>query len=246
MATSLEDALKGQLAPKGEDPVQEPKEEPPVEESQEESQEELKEEPQEEAAPPAAQESKQVPLAAVLDERGKRQAAEDKAKALEERLKELETTPTTDFWEAPEERLKEIETTLRQEFDQKFQSGLLAYSMQSASYRHDDYEDALAAFKKAAGDNPALADQVFSTGDPGEYIYSTGKQFLQLEEVGGDINSLREKIRNEERAKLLKELKANPLQDVPSAITDETNASAPSEKPEAGPTPLSKIFPNQR
>lgn len=244
MATSLEDALKG-IQPAEQDTPEEPQAEEPAEPTAEgvEADETAEETPQEEpAAPPAA--TKEVPLAALLDERDKRKAADEKVREYEERLKQEKP----DFWENPEQAVSEIETRLRSEFDEKFTRGLLSYSMQSASYRHDDYDEALESFKAAAEQNPALADQAVTQPDPGEWIYRTGKQFSQLDAAGGDIDSLREQIRNEERAKLMKELKdkADNAPQVPEAITDETNAAAPREKVEGGPTPLENIFSNQR
>lgn len=202
---------------------------------------------EEEATPPVAEDVKTVPLAAVLDER-------DKRKELQRQIDELrsqqdkEKAEKVDFWENPEAAVQVKVDEVKSELNQKFTSNYIALSMQYSKSFHEDFDSAKDAFAKAAEENPALADMALQSEMPGEYIYSTGKQFMELDSVGGDVNALREQIRNEERAKLLEELKSKEgkLKDVPTPLTDETSAAAPREKVEGGPTPLTSILTTNR
>lgn len=201
----------------------------------------------EEATPPVAEDVKTVPLAAVLDER-------DKRKELQRQIDELksqqdkEKAEKVDFWENPEAAVQVKVDEVKSELNQKFTSNYLALSMQYSKSFHEDFDSAKDAFAKAAEENPALADMALQSEMPGEYIYSTGKQFMELDAVGGDVNALRDQIRNEERAKLLEELKSkeDKLKDVPVPLTDETSATAPREKVQGGATPLDSILTTNR
>lgn len=190
------------------------------------------------AEPTTAEEVRTVPLAGLLDERDKRKQAEEKLRQLEAEKEK------PDFWADPETAMKTMRDELATEFNQKFTNGLLAYSMQSASYRHDDYESMKQAFTDAVQDNPALAQQAVESADPGEYIYNTGKQFSQLNAVGGDITALEERIRNEVRAEYeaRNKAKVDKLKNVPQSLTDETSAMQPREKVEGGVEPLESIL----
>lgn len=250
---ALEDVLSGKeeavVEPEAEEKVEEtaePEKVEAVDETEPEA-EVATDEPEpkgvEEAEPPAAETTKEVPLAALLDERDKRKEIQSEL----ERLKaERESTQQekVDFWENPEAALTAMEERLTQQWEAKTTNALLSYSMQSASYRHEDYDEQKDAFAEAAKENPALADQALASPDPGEYIYTTGKQFSQLNAVGGDISALEQRIRNEIRAEFDAKAKAktDKLKAVPTSLTDETSASTPREKVEGGPTPLVSIF----
>lgn len=249
MATALEDAFNGKPVEPVEEPAEEIKAEEPVEEPEEPKGEEKpeSEEPEKveepEAEPPAAKVTKEVPLPALLDERDKRKAAEARAKDLEKRLEEKKESPN--FWDDPEKAVADVRESLEAEFDKKLTEKMFRFSIKTASHRHNDYQEAFDAFKQAAEDNPALANMAADSDDPGDEIYRIGKNFLQLEQSGGDIEAMREKIRAEERDKILAELKAkeDKLSSVPQAITDTQSAAAPRDKVEGGATPLGNILP---
>lgn len=256
MSVSLEDVLSGKEPvvelPKEEveteaqesqedEPVAEVESEPEVEES------EPKGDIEEKTEPPSVESPKEVPLAAMLDERDKRKALQAKLDEYEaERAKSQEKK--ADFWENPEGFVDSVREELRGEFQQTLTNSLLAFSMQSASYRHTDYDAMRDSFKEAAEQNPALVDQALKASDPGEYIYSVGRQFKQLDEVGGDIDTMRERMRSEIKAELMKEMQGKDAKrrSVPTPLTDETSASAPREKVEGGPTPLENLFNHNR
>lgn len=242
---SLEDVLSGEAIV--EPVIEEVETEEP--EVVEEPTEEVVEEPveakgvEEEVEPPATETVKQVPLAAMLDER-------DKRKELQARLEALELDRASqqkekvDFWENPEAA---IDAKVQERYgvlEQKMTNAILSQSMQNARYYHDDFDAAKDAFAEAATQNPALADMALKSEMPGEYIYNTGKQFMELDSVGGDVSALRDRIRNEERAKLMEEMKSkgDALKDIPVPLTDETSATAPRSKVEGGDESLDSIL----
>ena len=234
--------------PKAETPVEDPKpetvEEPKEEPKAEEPKEEPKaEEPKETPAEPPSATDKQVPLAALLDERDKRKNFQ---KQLEERDAELQelTKEKTDFWEAPEAAINEAVSTAVNKTEQRLMGRFMNLSIRNAYSRHDDYEQAFDAFRTAAEENPALAEQAAADDDPGEYMYKVGNNFRQLDQAGGDVDALREQIYREVKAELLKEMDNKP--DVPTPITEEPSASSPREKVEGGPTPLTSILKHNR
>lgn len=255
--TPLEDVLAGkevveQETPEAEAEEQKPEEAEVVEESESEAAENTdeptgvtEEEPQKDE-PPSSKESKEVPLVALLDERDKRKQLQAEIEELR-KAQEKEEQKSVDFWENPQAALDQIESKYEEKVEslkQEYLATRLADSITSASYRHKDYDQYREAFAKAAEQNNALVDQALQSGDPGEYIYNTGRQFAQLDSAGGDIDSLREQIRQELMAEMAHkdESKKQKLAAVPTPITDETSASTPQEKVEGGPTPLDNIF----
>lgn len=236
--STLEDVLNEEVV----EPVEEVTEE--VETPDETVSEEETTEPEgvEEGEPPAPETSKEVPLAAMLDERDKRKALQAEVESLKAQQNKAEEEKV-DFWENPEGAVQKMINTTRDELNQQYSSGYIALSMQYSKTFHDDFDDAKEAFVKAAEENPLLADQALQSEMPGEYIYKTGREFLELSKYG-DVETMREKIRLEEREKLMTELskKEDKLKAVPTPLTDETSATAPREKVEGGQTPLGNIF----
>ena len=209
---SLDDVLSGE-EPKevpvveSEAPEEETEEtQPEAVEVDEEETEEVTEEPTgvEETTTPVVEDVKQVPLAAMLDERDKRQELQKRLEALEAE-RESQQKEKVDFWENPEAAVDAKVSEKVSALEQQFTNGYLSLSMQYSRSFHDDFDTAKDAFAEAATQNPALADMALKSEMPGEYIYNTGKQFMELDSVGGDVNALRERIRNEERAKLMAE-----------------------------------------
>ena len=247
MENSLEEVLE-EVVVEPETPTEETETPQPEEvEAVEDETEEVTEEPAEpegveQVEPPSA--TKEVPLAAMLDERDKRKALQAELEAL--KAAQAEKSEKPDFWENPEAAIDAKVNVKVSELQQQFTNGYLSLSMAMSSKFHDDFDVAKEAFARAAEENPTLAQMAVQSEMPGEYIYNTGKQFMELDAVGGDVNSLREKIRAEERAKLMEELKSkeSKLSAVPTPITDETSAMAPREKVEGGPESLESILPN--
>jgi hypothetical protein len=186
--------------------------------------------PAEQPAKPHPNESQTIPISALLDERGKRQNTEReledyKAKLLayeEKQAKKPDLFEDPDGWQksihdSAEKRVKEAEDKLTVRF--------LGLSEQLARSRYPDYNEKLDAFGKILQQEPSLHARMMSAADPAEYVYRTAKQYMELQGFES-VEKLREKIREEERAKLLAENG--------KTVPDKTEAEE-TQKPEVKP-----------
>jgi hypothetical protein len=193
-------------------------------------------------APPAEQpkathpqESQTIPISAVLDERSKRQDAERRAKEYEDKLKAFEEKQTKrpDLFEDPDGWAKSVEESANkriQEAENKNTARFLGLCEQQARSKYQDYNEKLDIFGKLIQQEPTLRDRMLSAPDPAEYVYRTAKQYQELQGFES-VDKLREKIREEERAKLL----AENAQTVVS--TQEQTPAKPETKPQAPAIP---------
>jgi len=195
----LENVLSGE-------PVAEPEaEQPPAETKGEETAEPTT--PVEDNQEPDEDKRFKAMLAKSQDEKRKRQAAQEKNRTLEAELEALKRPQKEvgedDYWENPKEA---VETTIDNRFgqlEQNYELRILGLSEELARSKHDDYDDMRDYFLENIAENqPHIAQEARQTANPHEYIYNVAKSQKELSEVG-DIDALREKIREEERAKLL-------------------------------------------
>lgn len=187
---------KGEAAPVA-DPA------PPAAEVKEETPVETKAEPaRDEAgrfAPKAEQPAEEKPsltkadVAAIIDERRKRQDLERKLAQYEQQPK-----PKTDIFENPDvaiserlqERLSPLEETVFQ------------LRLELAKTKMPDFDDAALAFFQVAQNDPVLRHQADTAPDQFQFIYREGKRLKELGDVGGDIMKYREKVTAQERAEI--------------------------------------------
>jgi len=163
--TSLGDILDG-----GEEEVLE---DPQVEEQGVET-----EEPQGE--PPASEEPEQnhVPVAALKDERTKRQAAEENARLMQERLQQYEAYYAQQQGdEGEEDNPAEL---FAQQIMGRAEGRILEvkvqFSEQLARQKWPDYDEKVELFKEAATANPFLVEELKRAPDPAEYAYGVSQK----------------------------------------------------------------------
>lgn len=143
-------------------------------------------------------EKPRVDVAAIMDERRKRQA-------LEARLKELEGKPeakTSVFDDEDKAISSRVEAGTR-----GLREMLYKQSMKTARIMYKDtFSDAEAAFIEAANGDPEgrLIDGLRASDDPGEYIHTIGMQIKELgaPDVGGDFVKYREKLMAESKTQM--------------------------------------------
>ena len=119
----------------------------------------------------------------------------------------------------------------------------------NARANHDDYDEKFEVFEKMAADNPALLNQLANEFDPAEFVYKTVIQHEKLETVG-DLDAYAEKIRAEERTKVLAEIESKTknatekaINDaIPTTLSDVTAAGGSGGQKYTGRTPLSTII----
>lgn len=117
-------------------------------------------------------------IAAIIDERRKRQDAE-------RRLQQYETgTAKPDFWEDPE---KAVNARL-QEFVSPLKSELLDLQVENARLKNPDFDESMMAFLQAAQSDPNLSTLADNAPNPLQFIYREGKRIKELAAYGGDLN----------------------------------------------------------
>jgi len=193
--------------------------------------------------PPATKED--IPLTVYLDEREKRKKLQDEIEAMRKANEEKKESP--DFWENPQEAVKTMLDSEVKALREEYVQTRLKDSMNTSRYFHADFDAAKEAFVKAAEQNPALVDAAYRNEMPGEFIYKAGKEYLMLDQAGGDLESAIERAKREAVEEYIAKNKPkSKVAAIPKALTEETSASAPREKVEGGETPLENIFVHNR
>lgn len=117
-------------------------------------------------------------IAAIIDERRKRQAAEREL----EQLRAGKAKP--DFWESPEQAVVEKVN----EFVNPLRSQMLELQVENARLRNPDFDDAMMAFLEASQKDEVLRYQADNSPNPLQFIYREGKRIKELAPYGGDLN----------------------------------------------------------
>lgn len=169
-------------------------------------------------APPASSEDR-VPIAAIHDERRKRQELEKRVAEYEARLQQLQNPPqpAPDMFENPEGWQNHFGGQIKQQAAQEASfNSLLNTSEMLCRDKFDDFEDAKAKFMELAEANPVLAQQALGDPHPWRKAYQLVKNHEKMEALGAtDATSLEAKLREQIRAELQAELAAKPA---PAAI----------------------------
>lgn len=206
------------------------------------------------AVPPQQEltEKEKAFLRAAQEERGKRQALEQRLAALEAG-KTPPGAPAAEpkkFWEDPEGRLAEH----KRETEAIAINTRLNTAEMIARSRHADFDEKVAAFREAltkAGPNEAvLAQQWLSAPDPAMFAYNFGKNQLEFQQVGG-LDAMREKIKKETEARVRAEVEAEfkgkqealekARAALPGSLSD-ARSSGTNRHVWAGPTPMEDIL----
>lgn len=182
-------------------------------------------------------------------------AERERRRQLEARLRELEAKPPeakVSIFEDEEkgvtQRVQEHLRPLREtNFNMSMKLARLTYK--------DDFDKAEQAFSEAAESDARLYEQLRSSADPGEFIYTIGTQIAELGPVGGNFAKYREKITGEFKGELsrrdeqIKALTAEieslkksqeALESIPRSLNKGTE-SAPRSKAEADPEDIHSL-----
>lgn len=200
------------------------------------------------AAPPAA-EIVEPPIdverlrADLAKEKARADAFEARSRDERRKRQEMEqSAERPDIWADPDKhldiRFQELETRIRN------QNYAVLEDMARESW--PDFDEKLAEFEVMAQENPALAAQMMSAANPAKFVYKTAKSAMELREAG-DVDSLRERIRAEERAKIEAEIKSkstakqDAISKIPTSFSDIRGKGSSSDN-WAGPTPIKQIL----
>ncbi len=185
-------------------------------------------------------------VAAIIDERRKRQS-------LERELQELKAKaePKPDFWENPEQATA---ATVRQFID-PMRSENFELRMQIAELKYPDFGEAVKAFLEVAQNDPTLTYQIDHAPNPIDFAYREGKRLKELAPYGGDFTKYREAVTGQlkgeistrdERIKALEAQLAEAqksktdLEAIPRSLNKGTEA-APRSKAEADDDDIGSI-----
>lgn len=194
---SLSSILSKTEAPAPVVPVVEPPKAEPAAETVDKARDEQGRFASKEEKPAAEKQAEKPPLksadiAAIIDERRKRQALEEQLKALKS------DKPAPDFWENPADAVSQRV----QEATSPLKAQLFKMSMKAAKQGREDFDQVAEAFMSASEADPSLIKQLREHDDPGEFVYQFGKHHMELSSVGGDLGKYREKLTAESAAQL--------------------------------------------
>ncbi len=165
-----------------------------------------------------ATQSRMIPLPELLGERQKRQEAERRMAELQgqlqafqqmaqQRPQQPQQEDQPDWYASPEQAAQVMQTRFEQ---QMFQTRV-ALSEQLIKQQHPDYDAVSELFAEHAKRDPNLLAQVYQHPTPALFAYQVGKQIQYMSKIGNDPESYEKRVREEERQKVLAELKAGGI-----------------------------------
>jgi DNA repair exonuclease SbcCD ATPase subunit len=148
-------------------------------------------------APPASED--RVPIAAIHDERRKRQELERRVAEYEAKLQQLQNPPqpAPDMFENPEGWQNHFGGQIKQQAAQEASfNSLLNTSEMLCRDKYEDFEEAKTKFMELAEANPVLAQQALGDPHPWRKAYTLVKNHEKMEALGAtDAQSLEARLR---------------------------------------------------
>lgn len=198
-----------------------------------------------------------IPLAALRDERQKRQQLEARLEQYEtyfSRLQQQAQQPQAmpDMHEDPGGYTAWITGQVRdhvmrevQQAGERFGSTTRAeISELLARQKFEDYDQKIEIFKQAMIENPFLIDQVRRAPDPASFAYRAAGQYLEAKQYGSPEASSRGAIEAEIRQQIMSELglSSSASARAPSSLASERSIGSRSGPAWSGPTALGDIL----
>ena len=190
----------------------------------------------EEGAPPAP-EKVAFEGAATLDERRRRQEAEQRAEALEKQLQAYQS-PAPSIWEDEQGAFAHNnQQVVSQAVQQATFNAKLDMSEMMTRQANPDFEAVKAEFLALAEANPTLAQQALQDPHPWNKAYQIAKNHKQMQELGAvNVADLEAKIEQRLRA----EMGAAPAA-LPQSLADTQSARGGTNAP-LGPLTLKELL----
>lgn len=219
--------------------------------------------PPTEAAPPAAPqdaEPDRIPVAALRDERQKRQQLEEQLRQYEAYFASQQQPqpqppaapdPNEDFAGWLNWRDQQIADQVEQRIMQRVEqygsqvetSNLVKVTQALARQRHEDYDTVVSGpFMEAVASNPMLVEHLKQAEDPAIFAYNAGKQYEQAKQFGSNAPVSREAIEAEIREKIMAELNLSSTPKAPSSLASERSVGSRSGPAWSGPTAIGDIL----
>lgn len=158
---------------------------------------------EETAEPTAAPEAPQtIPLAALQDERRKRQELEAELNEIRARQTQPERP---DLFVDPDAALDMVRNEARQHADQRWIQACRAM----AQAQHADYGDKESIFMDLAKDNPTLAQEMLKADNPALFAYQTAEKHEKFQRMQ-NVDDYEKHVRAEIEAKVRAEMGGRP------------------------------------
>jgi hypothetical protein len=202
--------------------------------------------------PPQDPEPQHIPIAALKDERGKRQQLEAELRQYQEYFAQLQQQtqqqPAPDMFADPDGFATHLREQIRTELMQQMQPTLQQHgtltraevSEMLARQKFDDYDAKIEVFKEALAANPFLYQQLQQAPDPATFAYNAASKYQEARQYGSAAPT-RDQIEAELRDKIMAELNLN-RPTVPSTLAGDRSVGARSGPAWSGPTPLGDIL----
>jgi hypothetical protein len=234
MSTSLDDALSGVSEEAVPEAVAEPVEAPETVEPEATAEPEVPETPEPEVAPEPKPEPATVPLAAVQEERQKRQELERQIAAMRQ---QKPPEPTPDVFEQPDQ----VIPYMKKQMDEALMAQRSEMSRMFAEQQFG--ADEVAAAQEAILKPGMEADANRLSAEPMPYValVKWHQQQKLMSEIGDNPNAWRDAERAKIRAEVEAEQAVKAARAAPSLAT-QTSVGERSGPAWAGPTPLGDIL----
>ncbi|WP_104655081.1 hypothetical protein [Ralstonia insidiosa] len=201
-------------------------------------------------ATPAQEPKTMVPLKALEEERKGRQDWKEKAiRAEAERdmiQRQLEQARQPQAQEQPTQLTPELAL-----LNERMNMSEIMVRQQ-----HQDVDDMLTVFSKAAEQNPALRAQLLQERHPWQWMYDQAKRMRAMEEIGSDPEAYKQRLRDELMAQLQAEQTASvqaqaqaapaaapaPAPALPKSLATNRSAAPRTAPAWTGPSPLENLF----
>jgi hypothetical protein len=205
--------------------------------------------PQQEAPPASEQEPSHIPVAALKDERAKRQQYEDQLRQATERLQQYEAYFAQQQGGTEQEQepdpVEFIAQQVMQRLTPQTEAQMLTMRVnvaeEFARQKWADYDEKVEHFKEAAKTNPFLLQELRTAANPAEYAYNAANKILEAKQYGTASPS-REQLEAEIRQKIMAEIGMPPKVQAPTTLANERSTGSRSGPAWSGPTPLGDIF----
>lgn len=205
----------------------------------------------EDEAPPASQQVEDqghIPIAALKDERSKRQALENELAQLRQQMQapqpQQEQAPP-DRWEDPEgyDRwlMGQVTDAAEQRAIEAFNHQRIATAAQQFMAEKPDYQEAIQVFGQMANVNPGLVQQMQAAPNPAQYAYETAKLQMEIQQHGG-LEGLIEARLKARQSEALQTVQSQLPTSLPPSISSDRSVGQRSGPQWSGPTPLSDIL----
>lgn len=222
--------------------------------------EEQQEQPAQVEPPATEQEQSHIPMAALKDERTKRQQLEEQYRQAAERLQQYESyfqqlnayqeeqgppDPQVDpagYAQYVSEQARQAAQANVQQYGQQYVvQARVDVSEMMARQKWTDYDEKVQVFKEAVASNPFLVQELQNAPDPATYAYNAAAKILEARTYGSNAGPSREQLEAEIRQKIMAEIGINKPQ-APTSLATERSVGSRSGPAWAGPTSLDDLL----